>query len=247
VQLPWAGVEYYTEAGLFDHERVWTCGKGVYAEPVAELALALAVGGLRNVPEYTQATSWTDALGTSLYDGAVTILGAGGIAETLISLLAPMRTRVTVVRRDGGRPMPGAAVTVGRDGLDDALTLADAVFVALALTDETRGIIGAPELRRMQAHAWLINVARGAHVVTDDLVQALEEGWIGGAGLDVTDPEPLPDGHPLWSLPNCVITPHTGNTPEMGQRLLAVRIRDNVARFAAGEPLLGVVDVAAGY
>ena len=124
---------------------------------------------------------------------------------------------------------------------------ADAVFVALALTEETRGIVAAPQLRVMRPHAWLVNVARGAHVVTDDLVRALQEGWIGGAGLDVTDPEPLPDSHPLWALPNCVITPHTGNTPEMGQRLLADRIRENVTRFAAGEPLLGVVDVLAGY
>ena len=69
----------------------------------------------------------------------------------------------------------------------------------------------------MESHAWLVNVARGAHVVTDDLVTALREGWIGGAGLDVTDPEPLPDGHPLWDLPNCIITPHTANTTEMAR------------------------------
>lgn len=247
VQLPWAGVEYYAEAGLLEADRLWTCGKGVYAEPVAEMALGMAVAGLRNVADYARATTWTDPRGTSLYDGAATILGAGGIAETLIGLLAPMRTRVTVVRRDGDRLVPGAARTVGREQLDDALALADVVFVALALTEETRGIIAAPELRRMPAHAWLVNVARGAHIVTDDLVVALREEWIGGAALDVTDPEPLPDGHPLWGLPNCVITPHTGNTPEMGQHLLAIRIRDNVARFAAGEPLLGVVDVVAGY
>ena len=99
----------------------------------------------------------------------------------------------------------------------------------------------------MERHAWLVNVARGRHVVTDDLVTALRDGVIGGAGLDVTDPEPLPDGHPLWSLPNCIITPHVGNTPEMAVPLLAERVAANVRRFAAGEELLGPVDADLGY
>ena len=99
----------------------------------------------------------------------------------------------------------------------------------------------------MATHAWLINVGRGAHVVTDDLVAALREERIGGAALDVTDPEPLPPGHPLWSLPNCIITPHIANTPEMGLPLIAARVRENTARFLAGEPLIGLVDVRLGY
>ncbi|MFP4513514.1 MAG: NAD(P)-dependent oxidoreductase, partial [Acidimicrobiales bacterium] len=99
----------------------------------------------------------------------------------------------------------------------------------------------------MADHAWLVNVARGRHVVTDDLVAALRDGAIGGAGLDVTDPEPLPPEHPLWSLPNVLITPHVGNTPEMGVPLLAARVTENVRRFAAGEDLLGIVDVDLGY
>jgi phosphoglycerate dehydrogenase-like enzyme len=133
------------------------------------------------------------------------------------------------------------------DRYADALPGADLVVVALALTPETDGIIGAGELELMERHAWLVNVARGRHVVTDDLVTALREGEIGGAGLDVTEPEPLPDGHPLWSLPNCLITPHVGNTPEMARPLLAQRITANVRRFATGEDLIGPVDVDAGY
>jgi phosphoglycerate dehydrogenase-like enzyme len=117
----------------------------------------------------------------------------------------------------------------------------------LALTPDTEGIIGGDELRLMEPHAWLVNVARGRHVVTDDLVKALQAGEIGGAGLDVTEPEPLPEGHPLWSLPNCIITPHVGNTPEMAKPLLAERITANVRRWAHGEPLIGPVDPALGY
>jgi phosphoglycerate dehydrogenase-like enzyme len=99
----------------------------------------------------------------------------------------------------------------------------------------------------MRPDGWLVNVARGRHVDTDALVAALEREQIGGAALDVTDPEPLPDGHPLWAQPRCIITPHTADTPDMTRRPLALRIRENVARFAAREPLEGVVDPLAGY
>jgi phosphoglycerate dehydrogenase-like enzyme len=108
-------------------------------------------------------------------------------------------------------------------------------------------VIDAAALRAMASHAWLVNVGRGAHVVTDDLVEALRAGLIGGAGLDVTEPEPLPDGHPLWDLPNCIITPHTANSLEMGLPLLAKRVTENLRRYAAGEPLIGLVDLDAGY
>ena len=135
----------------------------------------------------------------------------------------------------------------GADGLHDALPGADAVFLALALTPETDGHHRRRRLGLMEPHAWLVNVARGAHVVTDDLVDVLAEGRIGGAALDVTDPEPLPDGHPLWDQPSCIITPHTANTTEMARPLLTARITENVRRFAAGEPLIGPVDPDLGY
>ena len=99
----------------------------------------------------------------------------------------------------------------------------------------------------MAEHAWLVNVARGRHVVTDDLVAALEAGAIGGAALDVTDPEPLPAGHRLWRLDNCLITPHTSNTWVMAEPMFARRVVDNVGRYRRGEPLLGRVDPALGY
>jgi phosphoglycerate dehydrogenase-like enzyme len=99
----------------------------------------------------------------------------------------------------------------------------------------------------MGPDAWLVNVARGRHVDTQALVDALRSRSIGGAALDVTDPEPLPDGHPLWALDNCIITPHTADTAEMVERMLNRRIEHNVAAFAAGRPLAGLVDPAAGY
>ncbi|NNE12835.1 MAG: hydroxyacid dehydrogenase [Ilumatobacter sp.] len=244
VQLPWAGVENF--ADVIDEERIWTCGKGIYAEPVAELALTLALAGLRRLDVYATATSWSEQLGRNLLDANVTIVGGGGIAEALIALLRPFRCHITVVRSTV-QHMEGVDVVVESDRLVDALPGADVVVLALALTPETDGLIGADELALMEPHAWLVNVARGRHVVTDDLVVALAGGVIGGAGLEVTEPEPLPDDHPLWRLENCIITPHTGTTPEMSRPLLAERVRDNVRRFAAGDELIGLVDARSGY
>ncbi|MFZ4520018.1 MAG: NAD(P)-dependent oxidoreductase, partial [Microthrixaceae bacterium] len=238
VQLPWAGVEPYVS--VMDAERIWTCGKGAYAEPVAEMALTLALAGMRGLGRYARSARWREAgaLGTNLAGARVTVLGGGGITEVLLRLLGPFDCDVTVVRT---RPseMPGATRVMGPDRLDAALEERDLVVLALALTPANRGVIDAGRLALLTPSSWLVNVARGAHVVTDDLVDALTDGRLGGAGLDVTDPEPLPDGHPLWSLPNCIVTPHVGNTPEMARPLLADRITENVSRWIAGQPLVG--------
>jgi len=244
VQLPWAGIEPYL--GVLDHDRVWTSGKGVYAEPVAEHALGLLIAGLRGVVTYARRDRWSEPQGTNLLGAKVVILGGGGITESLLRLFGPFDADVTVVRRTA-ELLPGANRVVVTDELDDALTDAEGVVVALALTPETRGIVARPQLERMSPRGWLVNVARGPNVVTDDLVAVLREERIGGAALDVTDPEPLPADHPLWSLPNAVITPHVGNTLEMAMPLLTRRIAENVRRFAAGEPLIGVVDPDRGY
>jgi phosphoglycerate dehydrogenase-like enzyme len=244
VQLPWAGIEPYVH--ILDDDRVWTCGKGVYAEPVAEHALALALAGMRHVVGYSRASEWSASVGRNLLGAHVTIAGGGGITESLVRLLTPFDCRITVVR-NRVQEMDGVHDVVAADRFVDSLAGADLVVLALALTPETEGIMSRDEFEMMERHAWLVNVARGKHVVTDDLVWALGNDVIGGAGLDVTEPEPLPAGHPLWSLPNCVITPHTGNTDEMAQPLLAARIKANVTRFAAGEKLIGLVDVGLGY
>ncbi len=246
VQLPFAGVEPYAAAGVFDRDHVWTSGKGVYARPVAEHALVLALAGFHNLKPYCLARTWTEQAGANLGDGRVTIFGGGGITEALVALLQAFRCRITVVRRHPG-PMAGVDTVVAWADREATLPEADAVILALALTSETEGCIAHPQLNAMAGHAWLVNVARGGHVVTDDLVAALKGGSIGGAALDVTDPEPLPDGHPLWDLPNCIITPHTANTYEMAVPLLAARITDNVRRYRDGEDLLGRVDPALGY
>lgn len=246
VQLPTAGIGEVADAGLIDDRRAWTCAKGCFAEPVAEHALGLAIAGLRGLRHHFYATAWGEPTGTSLYDQAVTIIGGGGVTRALLALLAPFRVRATVVRRQA-QPVPGAAHTVTAEELDSVLPGALVVFVTLALTPATRGIVGAKQLAAMDERAWLVNVARGPHVDTDALTEALALGAIAGAALDVTEPEPLPDDHPLWQEPRCLITPHSADTWAMIEPLLAARLTANVRRFAAGEPLEGLVDVQAGY
>ena len=244
VQLPFAGVDRF--AGVLDGARVWTSAKGAYAEPVAEHALALGLAGLRALPARARARTWGGPAGRRLQGARVTVLGGGGITEALLRLLAPFEVEATVVRRNPG-PVAGATRVVGPDGLLDALPGAALVVLALALTADTRRIVGVDALDRMDAEAWLVNVARGEHVDTGALVEALRGGAIGGAALDVTDPEPLPPGHPLWDLDNCLVTPHMANTPAMAEPLFARRVRDNVERYRSGRPLAGVVDPALGY
>jgi phosphoglycerate dehydrogenase-like enzyme len=245
VQLPWAGVEVYVDVIRQFGDRQWTCGKGVYAEPVAEHALALALAGLRQVGAFARASSWGVGEGRNLLGAKVVVLGGGGITESLLRLLGPFGCDVTLVRRRD-EAMAGATV-VGEGALDDVLPGAQLLVLALALTPETVGIMDQRRLRLLAPDAWVVNVARGAHVVTDDLVAVLAEGAIGGAALDVTDPEPLPDGHPLWTEPRCIITPHTANTIAMAEPLLRARVSENVRRWIAGEDLAGPIDVEAGY
>jgi phosphoglycerate dehydrogenase-like enzyme len=246
VQLPLAGVEDVFAAGIITHDQQWTSAKGAYAEPVAEHALMLALAGLRQLPTRARARSWGKPAAETLFDEPVTIVGAGGITVELLKLLAPFRAHVTVVRP---RPVPleGAELTVASEHLHDALASARVVFLAPALTAQTHHMIGRAELAVMRGDAWLVNVGRGGLVDTDALVDALRNGSIGGAALDVTDPEPLPTGHPLWRLKNCLITPHTADTKAMVFPLLAKRISENVRRLGAGEELLGLVDADLGY
>jgi phosphoglycerate dehydrogenase-like enzyme len=206
----------------------------------------MLLAAARRFPAALRSAGWAPQAPARLAGGAVTIVGAGGIGRALIRLLAPFEVHVTAVTRSGA-DVPGAARSVAFDALDEVIGASDAIVVAAPQTPETVGMISADRLRRMRPGAVLVNVARGPLVDTDALVDALREGLVGAAFLDVTDPEPLPDDHPLWSLPNAVITSHTASTPALGARALAERVRENVARYARGEELLGIVDPDAGY
>ncbi|MDI2097957.1 D-isomer specific 2-hydroxyacid dehydrogenase family protein [Ruicaihuangia caeni] len=250
VQLPWAGVDAFLElfkARAGEEWPLWTSAKGAYSEPVAEHALALTLATLRFIPQKSRASEWDPVRrGTSLYGRNVVIVGAGGIAQELLRLLAPFDTRVTVVRRRDA-PVEGAERTVTGEHLADVLPDADVVVLAAAQSERTSGMLGEHELGLLKPSAVVVNIARGPLIDTDALVAALERGAIAGAGIDVTDPEPLPHGHPLFSAPNTVVTMHSADTPEMTRPLLAARIEHNVRAFLGDGDFIGVVDPEHGY
>jgi phosphoglycerate dehydrogenase-like enzyme len=248
VQIGAAGAEKFFEYGLVDAGRVWTSAAGAYAATVAEHVVALLLASARRLPECARAHTWRkpELEGTPLAGSTVGIVGAGAIGHETIRRLEPFGVRVIALTRSGAE-VPGAERTLGPGGLDELLADSDYVVLCPPLTPETEGMIGAHELALLGPRGVLVNVGRGALVDTDALVAALCDGGLGGALLDVTEPEPLPDGHPLWSDPRVLITPHTANPRAQLDAALIRRVEQNVARFRAREPLLGVIDPAAGY
>lgn len=250
VQLPFAGIESFFAAGAIDPKRTWTCAKGIYGPACAEHALALMLAAARRLKVHARAASWAQpGFGSPerrLHGRTLVVVGTGGIGGALVRLVAPLELRIFGVNRSG-RPLAGATATVSVERLGEVLGEADFVVLAAALTPATRGLFDERRLAAMRHDAWLVNVARGGLVVTDDLVEALRAGTIAGAALDVTEPEPLPDGHPLWDMDNALITPHIANTWDMALPELLALVERNVARFAAGQPLEGLVDPGLGY
>lgn len=252
VQLYSAGVEEWFDAGILArHPGVeWTSAAGAFSVTVAEHALTLLLAGVRALPDQITARSWRQQeffgrVGT-LRGSRVGILGAGGIGRALVPMLTAVGATVVAVNRSGTE-VPGADLTLPADRADEMWSRIDHVVIAAPATADTRHLVGAEELRRLGPRSWLVNMARGSLVDTDALVDALRAGAIGGAGLDVTDPEPLPDGHPLWSLPNAIITPHCSNPPGVRPRAFAEHVAANVRRFVAREELLARIDPTAGY
>jgi phosphoglycerate dehydrogenase-like enzyme len=250
VQLPFAGVDnfkaVFDEVSNRENPPIFTSAKGAYREPVAEHALMLALALARVLPERIRARSWGRKYADTLFDAKVVILGGGGMAREIARLLAPFRTDVTVVRKNL-ESIPNVSRVLGIDSLSSLLPQADFVFLASALTEETRGLFDSKLFELMKDSAYLINIARGAIVDSAALENALISGQIAGAGIDVTDPEPLPLGHSLWNCPNLIITPHTADTPEMCIRLLSARIVENVKALIAEKPLVGQVNLKLGY
>jgi phosphoglycerate dehydrogenase-like enzyme len=246
VQFRPAGMEYWIANGVIDDARMWTAGKGTFAVPIAEYVLTMIMAAARSLPHVLAQRSWAEPPARRVTGATLGIVGAGGIGSAVIEIVRPLSLRILALTRSG-REVGGATESLGPGELDRLLAESDFVLLSAPATAATRGLLGARELGLLQPHAWLINVARGSLVDTDALVAALREGRIGGAALDVTDPEPLPDGHPLWELENVIITSHSANTMAMGDICFAERLELNVRRFVAGEVPLGLVDVAAGY
>jgi phosphoglycerate dehydrogenase-like enzyme len=245
VQLPFAGVDAFAE--ILSAPVRFTSAKGSYKEPVAEHALALSLALGRKIPVRVKATSWGKREAVSFFDSNILIVGAGGITEELIGMLKPFRAKISVCRNQAEIPLTGSQEVFGLDKLSDKISQADLVVIACALTDKTRGLFDIELISRMKPSAFLVNVARGPIINSVDLLEALDRGIIAGAAVDVTDPEPLPDGHPFFGRDDLIVTPHTADTKEIVMRHFAIRVQLNVKAFLGQGPWIGEVDPERGY
>ena len=247
VQLPFAGVDAFRE--ILTNPIIFTSAKRSYSEPVAEHALALCLALARIIPERVRTKSWGRQFADSLYDQDVLIVGGGGIAEELASLLEPFRSKVTVVRNRPNEPFLEGFTgrVVSFEHFDQEVARAKFVILACALTETTRFLFDARVFGLMRTDSYLVNIARGEVINQEDLVAALDSGSIAAAATDVTYPEPLPEEHAMWQGENLLITPHTADTSEIVTKLFSGRLRQNVSAWLAGKPLVGVVDTELGY
>ena len=175
------------------------------------------------------------------------VSGLGGIGTEIARRAHALGMNVIATRASGRDKPEFVSYVGGPDELPTLLKRADIVVNATPLTDQTRGLFNARLFAAMKPNAYFINVGRGGSVVTDDLVEALNKGVIAGAGLDVTDPEPLPPEHPLWRASNIIITPHVSSHVRLGQGPIFLVGRENLRRYASGEKLLSIVDTSRGY
>lgn len=254
VQVWSAGVEHLPFRWLQERGVTLTNASGAHGPQISENILGLMLAFATRLPTLLEAQRqrladrhnvWQEKF---VLDGATLLIaGLGGIGSALAPRAKALGMRVLGVRRGENPPPEGVEEIVPRDGLLDGLARADHVALCLPLTPETTGFLGERELRAMKPSAYLYNAGRGKSVQKDALVHALREGWIAGAGLDVTDPEPLPPDDPLWEMPNVILTQHTsGSSPANTKRVLAI-FRENLRRFLKGEPLMNVVDYGRGY
>ncbi|MDJ0341401.1 2-hydroxyacid dehydrogenase [Streptomyces sp. H10-C2] len=215
--------------------------RGVHEASTAELTLALVLASLRGIPRFVRgqdAEEWRDGFYPALADKNVLVIGYGAIGTAIEDRLTPFECDVVRVARTA-RPSPRGPVHALSE-LPELLPQADVVILSTPLTEATRGLAGAEFLSRMKDGALLVNVARGPVVDTKALLAELESGRL-LAALDVTDPEPLPAGHPLWHVPGLLISPHVGGSTSAFLPRAKRLLRAQLFRFATGEPLNNVV------
>jgi phosphoglycerate dehydrogenase-like enzyme len=246
VHVPSTGVEKVPPSLLAD--RTVTCGRGVMSAPIAEYVLAVILARLRGIPEvFVRGPARPGGAGThlsTLEGSTLGLVGFGAIGRDIAVRALPFGARVLATRRSG-RPAEIDGVTIV--GLEELVGSADALVVAAPATPATAGLIDGRVLKSAKPGVHIVNVARGSLIDQEALLAALDDGVVGHATLDVTTPEPLPDGHPLYSHPNVSVSPHVSAAfPDIGPRGLE-RFLDNLRRYRAGEPLVGLVDPDAGY
>jgi phosphoglycerate dehydrogenase-like enzyme len=268
VQLHSAGADHLLDHPLMHSDVLITTASGIHATPIAEYVFASILAYRWRIPHMTHCQRegewpsgrWDLYARPELRGSTLGIIGYGSIGREVGRLGRAFGMRVLALRRSEGRAdegytpedtgdpegtVPDRMYTPG--GLHEMLAQCDYLVIALPMTPATRHFIGEAELQAMKPTAYLVNIARGAIVDERALVQALQEGWIGGAGLDVFEQEPLPSSSPLWDLETVLISPHVaGFSPRYDERAAAL-FSQNLARYLAGEPLLNLVEKTRGY
>lgn len=246
VQFPSAGVNAWLDAGVLDTERTWLSAAGAYSGAVAAHAIASYLAAIHRIPEFATATTWKRREFRPLNLRRVAILGLGGIGREIARLLQELGALEVrgIVRNKREEPYADLVTTLTdpqwAHGIDDIINV-------LPATPATRGVINAEVLAHLPEDGIVINAGRGDAIVDDDALAALKNDALGGLVLDVTDPEPLPEGHPYWADDRVVITCHSANPTVVSTPAFVERALANIQRAGAGESLLGVVDVEHGY
>ena len=245
----YAGVEHFPLEQLKAQGTILTNGAGLNSAPIAEFAVMMMLSAAKRsdvIFDNQRQHNWleTPPGTTEIDDSKALIIGYGGIGQQIAKKLSGFDVDVTAVRRTA----TGEPNVIGLDDWRDRLGEFDWVFVSAPATSDTKHMFGADEFAAMKSSAWLINVARGSLVDQDALLAALNDKAIGGAALDVTDPEPLPADQPLWDAPNCFITMHLSGIAQsrMFQRA-AARFVENLKRYQNGGEMIAVADFDRGY
>ncbi len=260
LQASGAGVDELRPTGILDADSgvIVTTAVGIHAITVSEYVFGSMLMFNRSWPEmvhlqdrhvWPHSTNWYKLKARELADQTLGIIGLGHIGRRIAQLGKAFGMRVLATRRSvqGEEHEPGVDQVYPQELLHTMLRQSDYVVLAVPLTQQTEKLIGEAELRAMQPHAYLVNIARGRVIDEKMLIRALQEGWIGGAGLDVTEEEPLPPESPLFSLPNVILTPHISGVSVHYDQRLAALFADNLIRYRSGEPLHNLYDPVRGY
>jgi phosphoglycerate dehydrogenase-like enzyme len=243
-----AGVDHYPIGRIRERGAVLTKGSGINAAPIAESVVLFVLSAAKSFPLFLASSArhtWPVERppAVELAGSNAVIVGYGEIGRAVGERLNGLGVHVTGVRRN----LSGEPDVIGPGEWRDRLGEFDWVLVTAALTPATRHLLGKAEFARMKPSTWVVNIARGGLIDQDALIEALHAGRPCGAYLDVTEPEPLPSGHPLWSEPNVFITGHSAGRGTRSRERYATLFLDNLRRFESGQSLINLVDLWEGY